>query len=38
LPDDLYDPATFATRLWAEEAFPDVREPPECAPEEAVGS
>jgi hypothetical protein len=38
LPDDLYDPATFATRLWAEEAYPDVREPPECAPEEPVGS
>ena len=32
LPEDLYDPATFATRLWAEEAYPDVSRPPECTP------
>ena len=33
LPEELYDPATFATRLWAEEAYPDVPGPPECSPE-----
>lgn len=33
LPEDLYDPATFATRLWAAEAYPNVLGPPECAPE-----
>lgn len=32
LPEELYDPATFATRLWAEEAYPDVSGPPECSP------
>jgi hypothetical protein len=31
LPEDLYDPATFATRLWAAEAYPDVHEPPACS-------
>lgn len=33
LPDDLYDPATFATRLWAAEEYPDVIGPPVCAAE-----
>lgn len=30
LPEELYDPATYATRRWAEDAYPDVTEPPEC--------
>ena len=32
LPEDLYVPATFATRLWADEAYPNVHEPPVCGP------
>lgn len=34
LPDALFDPDSFATRRWAETAYPEVVAPPECAPDE----